>query len=92
MREMIWVKTAQRQSWVCSECAWWFNPVGPPRGDSLDEMKQNYERQRDKEFAVHVCAQYPKTTELGAKTQHLETEKARGAPKVLRKFDDRSKG
>jgi hypothetical protein len=23
-------------------------------------MKQNYERQRDKEYASHVCAQYPR--------------------------------
>jgi hypothetical protein len=25
-------------------------------GVSLDEMKRNYEAQRDKEFAAHVCA------------------------------------
>jgi hypothetical protein len=25
---------------------------------TLDEMMQNFERQRDKEFASHVCAEY----------------------------------
>jgi hypothetical protein len=24
-------------------------------------MKENFERQRDKEFASHLCAQHPKT-------------------------------
>jgi len=38
-----------------------FRPSGPPLGSGLDEMKQNFERQRDKEYASHVCAQHPKT-------------------------------
>jgi hypothetical protein len=38
-----------------------FNPAGAPAGESLDEMKQKYEAQRDKEFAAHVCAEYPRT-------------------------------
>jgi len=60
MREMIWVKSPRSERWACSECAWAFNPSGPPVGNSLDEMKQNFERQRDKEFAAHVCAQHPR--------------------------------
>jgi len=91
MRKMNWVKTAQRQSWVCSECAWWFNPVGPAHGDSIDEMKLNYERQRDKEFAAHVCAHYPKTADFGAKGQEPEREGAKGTPKLPRRFDGRPK-
>jgi rubredoxin len=58
MRKMIWVESARSKGWACSECAWVFNPSDPPRGTSLDEMKQNFERQRDKEFASHVCAQH----------------------------------
>jgi len=29
-------------------------------GSSLGEMKEIFERQRDKEFAIHICAEYPK--------------------------------
>ncbi len=61
MRKLIWVKTAHSQGWACSECAWAFNPRGPLRGTSIDEMKQIFERERDKEFATHVCSQNPRT-------------------------------
>jgi serine/threonine protein kinase len=46
------------RGWGCSECAWVFSPSGPPTGKWLDEMKENYERQRDKDFAAHVCAEH----------------------------------
>jgi hypothetical protein len=29
-------------------------------GNSLEEMKEIYERLRDKEFSIHVCAEYPR--------------------------------
>jgi hypothetical protein len=38
-----------------------FNAVGPLVGESIDEMKMNYEQQRDKEFKSHVCAEHPRT-------------------------------
>jgi hypothetical protein len=60
MRQMVWIKTARMMAWVCSECAWTFSPSGPPRGSGLEEMKENYERQRDKEYASHVCAEHPR--------------------------------
>jgi hypothetical protein len=60
MRRMVWIKTARTETWACSECGWRFSPLGPPRGSDLEEMKQNYERQRDKEYASHVCAEYPR--------------------------------
>jgi hypothetical protein len=60
MRQMIWIKTPRMEAWACSECAWTFNPLGPPRGSGLDEMKQNYERQRDKEYASHACSEHPR--------------------------------
>jgi hypothetical protein len=61
MRKMIWVESVHNEGWGCSECGWTFNPWGPPHGTPLDEMKQSSERQRDKEFASHVCAQHPRT-------------------------------
>jgi hypothetical protein len=59
MRQMVWIKTTRIEAWACSECAWTFSPLDPPRGNSLEEMKQNYERQRDNEYASHVCADHP---------------------------------
>jgi len=35
-----------------------FKPSGAPVGESLDEMKQKYEAQRDKEFTAHLCDMY----------------------------------
>jgi hypothetical protein len=85
MKTMIWVSTAQFEGWACSECAWTFNPSGPPVGATLDQMKQNFERRRDKEFASHVCAQHPKSKgeKPGASSV---TEK----PRTSRGFDDRT--
>jgi hypothetical protein len=59
-RKQIWIEGSRIQGSGCSECAWIFNPSGPPTGDSLDEMKEIYERHRDKEFAAHVCAEHPR--------------------------------
>ncbi len=61
MRKMIWVKSEQSARWACSDCAWAFNPTGPPHGASLEEMKLNFERQRNQEFASHICVRYPRT-------------------------------
>jgi hypothetical protein len=59
-RKLVWVKNRKFQGWVCSECAWAFNPLGPLVGESIEEMKTHYEEQRDKEFRSHVCAEYPR--------------------------------
>ena len=56
LRTLIWIEEPRFQGFGCSECAWVFNPSGPLVGNSLDEMKEYYERQRDKEFAAHVCS------------------------------------
>jgi hypothetical protein len=55
-RKLVWVEEQGSGGWGCSECAWVFNPAGLPAGKSLAEMMQNYQQQRDKEFAAHVCA------------------------------------
>ena len=57
-RHLAWVETVHMEAWTCAACAWAFLPSGPPLGDSLEEMIQNYERQRDMEFTSHVCAQH----------------------------------
>ena len=46
--------------WACSECAWRFNPSAILAVNTLGEIRQNYGRQRDKEFESHVCAEHPK--------------------------------
>ena len=59
-RKLVWIEQERFRGWGCSECAWVFNPSGIPTGKSLDEMKQNYEEQRDRDFAAHVCAEHPR--------------------------------
>jgi len=84
MRKMIWIETAHSAGWACSECVWAFNPWGPPRGASLDEMKQNFELQRDKEFVSHVCARHPRT-----KRQEPGARSAQNEPRFPSRSDDR---
>jgi len=67
LRKLIWIEEPRFQGCGCSECAWAFKPSGPPTGNSLDEMKETYERQRDSEFAIHVCAEYPRAKNAMAK-------------------------
>jgi len=59
-RELVWVEKERFHGWACSMCAWEFKTSGPLIGDTIDEMKRNYERQRDEEFNAHVCAKHPK--------------------------------
>jgi hypothetical protein len=61
-RKLVWVEKGNFLGWACTECAWTFNPIGPLVGESIDEMKMNYQQQRDKEFASHVCAEHPRAT------------------------------
>jgi hypothetical protein len=60
MRQMVWIKSERAQGWGCSQCNWTFNPLGPPLGNCLDEMMQNYERQRDMECVLHACVEHPR--------------------------------
>jgi hypothetical protein len=59
-RKLVWVERPGFQGWACSECAWVFNPAGPLVGDTIDDMKRHYEKQRDEEFRSHVCAEHPR--------------------------------
>jgi len=55
-RKLVRIENKNFQGFGCSECGWVFKPSGPLVDETLDEMKQRYEAQRDKEFAAHVCA------------------------------------
>jgi len=59
-RNLIWIEKPRFQGSGCSECAWTYKPSGPLAGDSLYEMREIYERERDKEFAIHVCTEHPR--------------------------------
>jgi hypothetical protein len=59
-RKLVWIVEPSFRGWGCSECVWVFNPPGSPTGKSIEEMKQDYEKQRDKDFGVHVCAEHPR--------------------------------
>jgi hypothetical protein len=83
MKKLIRVRSADNEGWACSDCAWVFNPSGPPLGVSLDEMKENFRLQRDKEFASHVCAQHPR-----AKSRDAAAGKTKDVPKFPRKPED----
>jgi len=61
-RKLVWTEKQNFQGFGCSECNWVFKPSGAPLHESLDEMKQKYEDQRDKEFAAHVCAKHSRAT------------------------------
>ena len=58
-RELVWKDQPRFRGWGCSDCAWVFNPQGPPAGTSFYEWLRNFEALRDKEFASHVCAKHP---------------------------------
>ncbi len=57
-RRLVWDESFRR--WGCSECAWVFNPSGPPTGNSLDEMMRNFQVQLSEDFESHACAKRPR--------------------------------
>jgi hypothetical protein len=57
-RKLVWVENKNFEGFGCSECTWVFKPSSAIVKESLDEMKQAYADQRDKEFAAHVCAEH----------------------------------
>jgi hypothetical protein len=71
-RKLEWIESQHFQGFGCSECNWKFRPLGALVGDSLDEMKRNYEAQRDKEFAVHACVNRRSSTGRIVQTKRTE--------------------
>lgn len=61
-RRLAWIENQNFQGFGCSECNWVFNSSDALVGQSLDELKQKYEAQRDREFAAHVCVKHPGAT------------------------------
>lgn len=61
--KLVWIEQPRCGGFGCSECGWRFNASRTLNGRSFDEMMQNFELQRDKEFKLHVCANYPRTQE-----------------------------
>jgi hypothetical protein len=59
-RELVWVEKERFQGWVCSVCGWQFKGLGPLVGNTIEEMKRAFERQRGEEFKAHMCAKPPK--------------------------------
>ena len=59
-RTLTWIREAHFHGPACSRCAWLFRPTGPPTGISLQQMKENYMRRCNEEFAAHVCAEHPR--------------------------------
>jgi rubredoxin len=59
-RKTVWIKEENVMGWGCSECAWVFNPSGPPIGKTLDQMTRNFHAQLSEEFASHDCAEHPR--------------------------------
>jgi hypothetical protein len=64
-RKIEWVEEHHFRGFACSECGWRYNPSGAPEGESFGEMMQNFQLQRDREFAAHVCADHSKA--MGAR-------------------------
>ena len=62
LRTLIWISDPHFHGPGCSQCAWLFRPSGPPIGNSLMEMKKNYRRSCNEEFARHICAEHPRAT------------------------------
>ena len=74
MNGMVRIEDRCFVGWGCVECAWAFNPAGPPVGESLGEMMQNFITKRDVEFAAHVCAEHsgtPGKRRTGAKNRMI---------------------
>jgi hypothetical protein len=59
-RTLTWISETYFHGPACSRCAWLFRPSGPPMGISLQQMKENYMRRCNEEFAAHVCAEHPR--------------------------------
>jgi len=58
-RKLVWIEGQTFEGFGCSECSWVFETSTALVAESLDEMKQKYEAQRDNEFAAHVCVKHP---------------------------------
>jgi hypothetical protein len=61
-RKLVWLEEARFRGFACSQCFWRFETSTAPKGNSFDEMMRNFELQRDRAFASHVCTDHSRTT------------------------------
>jgi hypothetical protein len=54
-RKLQWIESENFLGFGCSECDWKFRPSQHIKVGSLDEMKRQYEAEREKLFAAHTC-------------------------------------
>ena len=67
-RNLVFVKKSNFEGFGCSECGWVFRPASSGLvGETLENMMDKFEKERDKEFAAHHCVQRAKTTDLKLK-------------------------
>ena len=71
-RTLEWIKSEEFQGFGCSDCNWKFKPLSALVGNSLDEMKRNYEAQCKKEFAAHACVKRRSSTGRIVQTKGTE--------------------
>ena len=60
-RKLVWIETQNFQGFGCSQCSWMFKPTGVISGESLDEMRKDFEVQLEKDFTAHVCVKHPES-------------------------------
>ena len=70
-RTLTWIREAHFHGPSCSRCMWLFRPSGPPTGNSLQQMKENYMRLCNEEFATHDCAQHPRAAKIKVSTSQF---------------------
>lgn len=86
-RTLTWIREEHFYGPACSRCAWLFRPSGPPTGISLQQMKEDYVRRCNEEFAAHVCSEHPraaKTKDSVTQFSRSQDTQGRYAPAKLR--------
>jgi hypothetical protein len=58
MPRRVWIENQKFAGFGCSECTWVFDPTGALVGKTLDQMKKEYEAERDRQFAAHACSKF----------------------------------
>src|ERR1019366_2214374 len=76
-RTLVWIEEQHFLGFGCSECGWRFELSGAPTGTSFDEMKRNFELQRDKAFTAHLCANHSQKGYPPTKRHIEQTKKLR---------------
>jgi hypothetical protein len=80
-RALRWISETYFYGPACSRCAWLFRPTGPPTGISLQQMKEDYTRRCNGEFAAHVCAEHPRAAKTNVSSnQSSRSRDTEGRP------------